>query len=412
MRRFGIGVLLLPLAALVFGLTPDVCAAIGDAALPTFADGKQSTLVLVAPGAVKRLRLQTEVICTSIASDVLDVGVEIYDETGALLNDVSAGVGAVLDVMPGESVTIGTGPTQAFLETSTIPLADFAQGIVRVVASSDQVQCNVFVVDDALTPPVALGTLEPGVRLSSGGEAFGRPLPQFSDGQRATHSAFVPGAAKRGRVETNFFCSSFAAGAIDIGVEVFGPDGIGRNDVMAGNGAVLDVQPGTTVTLGTTGTAAYLETTVIVLEGVAQGMARIVSTSGDVLCSAQLLDSDLTPPTSLTALQVHVLGESPPSPTATATDTATPQPTATPTMTLTPTPRPTPKPILGCTGDCNDDLTISVDELVRGINIALGHSSLASCRGFDRDEDGSVDIEELVRAVTGAIAGCVGDRQG
>src|SRR3990172_8077603 len=110
-------------------------AGITDSPLPVFADGKSSVQVLVAPGVVKRGRLQTDVLCTAVGSAPVNIGVEIFAETGALLNNVSAGVGAVLDVAPGQTVTIGTSATATFLETAGIPLAEVEQGAARVVAS-------------------------------------------------------------------------------------------------------------------------------------------------------------------------------------------------------------------------------------------------------------------------------------
>jgi hypothetical protein len=59
-----------------------------------------------------------------------------------------------------------------------------------------------------------------------------------------------------------------------------------------------------------------------------------------------------------------------------------------------------------CAGDCNGDGMVTVDELVRAVNIALGSAALDVCRASDGDADGSVGIDELVRAVNGALQGC------
>ena len=76
-----------------------------------------------------------------------------------------------------------------------------------------------------------------------------------------------------------------------------------------------------------------------------------------------------------------------------------PTPSASPSPTPTPTPEPAP-----CAGDCNGDHLVTVDELVRGVNGALG--SAASCPAFDLDNDGTVAISELVAAVNAALNGC------
>lgn len=121
----------------------------------------------------------------------------------------------------------------------------------------------------------------------------------------------ITGLVKRLRLQTQFLCTSGDSVPINIGIEIFDETGTLRNDVSAGNGALLDVPPGATVTFGTTGTVALLETTVITIAGVSQGVARVVSNSGDVICSAVMLDSDVTPPTSMSDLVVY--GESTPS---------------------------------------------------------------------------------------------------
>jgi len=73
--------------------------------------------------------------------------------------------------------------------------------------------------------------------------------------------------------------------------------------------------------------------------------------------------------------------------------------TASPTPPLTPTPR-------QCPGDCGGDGMVSVDDLVRGVRIALGDMPLSECSAFDRDEDGRVAVGELVAAVAAALGPC------
>jgi hypothetical protein len=59
-----------------------------------------------------------------------------------------------------------------------------------------------------------------------------------------------------------------------------------------------------------------------------------------------------------------------------------------------------------CVGDCNGDEGVRVNELVTGVDIALGQTALDGCRTLDRDFDGSVKIDELVTAVDNALQGC------
>ncbi len=61
---------------------------------------------------------------------------------------------------------------------------------------------------------------------------------------------------------------------------------------------------------------------------------------------------------------------------------------------------------VACPGDCNLDGRIDVNELITSINISLGASSLALCVVSDPSADGTVTIDELLRAIGGALNGC------
>ncbi len=60
-----------------------------------------------------------------------------------------------------------------------------------------------------------------------------------------------------------------------------------------------------------------------------------------------------------------------------------------------------------CAGDCNVDGSITIDELVLGVNIALGNRPVDDCPAFDGNSDGLVTINELITAVGAAVSGCV-----
>ncbi|GIW46099.1 MAG: hypothetical protein KatS3mg077_3381 [Candidatus Binatia bacterium] len=93
---------------------------------------------------------------------------------------------------------------------------------------------------------------------------------------------------------------------------------------------------------------------------------------------------------------------------ATATPTPTPavmeSPGVTPSADASSTPTPT-TPV--CTGDCDADHSVNIDELILLVRIALGTFSVQSCPAGDRDGDGGVTIEEIVDAVRMALQGCV-----
>jgi len=68
---------------------------------------------------------------------------------------------------------------------------------------------------------------------------------------------------------------------------------------------------------------------------------------------------------------------------------------------------PTPTPhLFPCEADCDDDGAISVAELITAVNILLGSAELETCPGLDGNADGLASIDELVRAVNGALSGC------
>ena len=63
-------------------------------------------------------------------------------------------------------------------------------------------------------------------------------------------------------------------------------------------------------------------------------------------------------------------------------------------------------PAPACVGDCSDDGMVAINELVVGVNIALGNSPVSACPAFDANGDGQVAINELITAVNNALNGC------
>ncbi len=87
---------------------------------------------------------------------------------------------------------------------------------------------------------------------------------------------------------------------------------------------------------------------------------------------------------------------------------ATPDTTTQVSVAVTPAPTPTPEPS-GCVGDCNDDGSVGINELIRGVSIALGRQAVGECPSFDRNGDGQVSVGELVTAVGRALNGCTAE---
>ena len=57
-----------------------------------------------------------------------------------------------------------------------------------------------------------------------------------------------------------------------------------------------------------------------------------------------------------------------------------------------------------CAGDCDGDRSVTIDEVITSVRLALGESG--ACDAADRDRDGAVTIAELVAAVGTALSGC------
>ncbi len=59
-----------------------------------------------------------------------------------------------------------------------------------------------------------------------------------------------------------------------------------------------------------------------------------------------------------------------------------------------------------CPGDCAQDGAVTVDDVVQGVNIALGTTPLEGCPFADDNGDLMVTIDELITGVNAALAGC------
>jgi hypothetical protein len=54
-------------------------------------------------------------------------------------------------------------------------------------------------------------------------------------------------------------------------------------------------------------------------------------------------------------------------------------------------------------GDCDRNGRVVINELVKGVNIALGQAEVSECTPFDRVANGRVTVDELVRGVRNAL---------
>ncbi len=55
-------------------------------------------------------------------------------------------------------------------------------------------------------------------------------------------------------------------------------------------------------------------------------------------------------------------------------------------------------------GDCNRDLTVTIDELVLAVRIALGEAHMSACVATDVDTSGTVTVDELILAVASSLS--------
>ena len=61
-----------------------------------------------------------------------------------------------------------------------------------------------------------------------------------------------------------------------------------------------------------------------------------------------------------------------------------------------------------CPGDCDQNRQVTINELILGVNIALGNASPSACVGLDGNDNGTADVNELIAAVNHALGGCPG----
>jgi hypothetical protein len=81
--------------------------------------------------------------------------------------------------------------------------------------------------------------------------------------------------------------------------------------------------------------------------------------------------------------------------------TFTPGPPTTPTPTPTTMPGP-------CVGDCDGNGVVTVDGVVKMVNIALGTAELSVCPIGDADGSGDITVDEIITAVGFALSACPG----
>lgn len=110
-----------------------------------------------------------------------------------------------------------------------------------------------------------------------------------------------------------------------------------------------------------------------------------------------------TPTGTKTPVSTSTATASEPTPTPAETTPAT----ATATAAMSPSrTEATRTPAATCAGDCNGDDVVSIGELIRLVNIALGSAGLDLCPAGDVNGDEAITINELIGAVNNALYDC------
>jgi hypothetical protein len=98
-------------------------------------------------------------------------------------------------------------------------------------------------------------------------------------------------------------------------------------------------------------------------------------------------------------------GDPTPTPTALPIDTPLVEPTMTSTVTAS-TSSATPTPPAMCAGDCDGNGTVTINEIVTLVSIALGQEPIGTCEAGNRDGDLQITVSEILSAVILELGSC------
>jgi hypothetical protein len=175
---------------------------------------------------------------------------------------------------------------------------------------------------------------------------------------------------------------------------------------------ITGTRPTETSTPTPTGTRTATATPTVTATPTATATASATPVSTATATASSTRTSTATPtasptPTATASPSVTPTAVDTPTATATADNSATATVTATASTTASATASASATATTAaCAGDCNGDGSVPVNELITGVNIALGNTGVDSCPAFDRNGDGMVSINELIAAVNAALTGC------
>jgi hypothetical protein len=132
-------------------------AGIGDKDLPLLA-GRKPKLLYTVVGVRDGASLATVFFCTSTERSggaTIQLGIEVFQWSGALLNDVTAGFGRI-SISPGQTWTLTTRNVLGFTDDNLLSTGPVDQGSARIFASSKNIICSAMIVDAINAPPTSM----------------------------------------------------------------------------------------------------------------------------------------------------------------------------------------------------------------------------------------------------------------
>jgi hypothetical protein len=98
--------------------------------------------------------LATIFSCTSTAIEPITVGVDVFNNAGALVSPALP-----LPVAPGQTVVFATAPGASYAPDQVMPVPAIIHGSARIVSTSKSLICSAAVVDVAVNPPRTMSQL-------------------------------------------------------------------------------------------------------------------------------------------------------------------------------------------------------------------------------------------------------------
>lgn len=182
------------------------------------------------------------------------------------------------------------------------------------------------------------------------------------------------------------------------------PLGLRLAPVVAVDGAIVPpptLEPSATYTLSPTSTATPTATLTSTRTATRTPTPTFTPSTTPTQTATPTATRTVTPTLSPTSSPTPT---PPPTPNASATSSEAPTATATPSETATVSAtaiRPVP-----CVGDCDGSGSVTVDELIVMVGVALGTHDVDQCAAGDANSDRTITVDEIQTAVTAGLNGC------